>query len=322
MNSNLPDKKLFIFGYGYTACAVVAAIKKDPKANWSITATTRDADKFKGLRDLGMRVFLLDDNRSLGDPASMMAGTTHILICTPPDDEGCPIFNMHGHDIARLDSLEWVGYLSATSVYGSRDGEWVDETGETRPISKRGSRRLQAEQQWLSLYKEHDIPVHIFRLAGIYGPARSGLDAVRAGRSRRIKKDGHMFNRIHVHDIATTLLASMARPYAGSVYNISDDMPAASWEVITYACELVGVEPQPIIPFEEADLAPITRSFYADNKKIDNKKIKSELGVVLQYPTYKEGLQQCLASESIHDQEMIDAGFSIISGAADDTGGS
>lgn len=314
MSANLKPKKLFIFGYGYTACAVVAAIKRDPKAAWSITATTRNPDKLKGLRELGIRTHLLDEHRTLGDPMAMLDGATHILITTPPDDDGCPIFKVHGHDLAALKSLEWLGYLSATAVYGGRDGEWVDETAELRPASRRGSRRVLAEQQWQSLHQDYGLPVHLFRLAGIYGPGRSGLDAVRAGRSRRILKEGHVFNRIHVNDVATTLLCSMAKPNRGSIYNVSDDLPAPSWEVITYACELVGVEPQPIIPYNEADLAPITRSFYADNKKISNRKIKDELGVKLAYPTYREGLQQCLASEEENDQALIDSGFSFISG--------
>ncbi len=320
MSSNLKPKKLFIFGYGYVACALVAEIKRDPKAAWSITATTRDPEKLKGLRALGMRTYLFDDHMALGDPVAMMDGATHVLITTPPDDEGCPVFKMHGHDLGMLQSLEWIGYLSATAVYGSRDGEWVDETGETRPMSRRGSRRLLAEHQWLSLYKEYGLPVHIFRLAGIYGPGRSGLDAVRAGRSRRIKKEGHVFNRIHVDDIANTMLASMAKPNKGGVYNVSDDLPAPSWEVITHACELVGVEPQPIMAFEDADLAPITRSFYADNKRVSNLKIKEELGVKLKYPSYKEGLQQCLASENTVDQALIDSGFSLVSGMPENSG--
>lgn len=320
MNSTLKPKKLFIFGYGYTACAVVAQIKRDPRAQWSISTTTRDPEKLKALRNLGMRTYLFDEHRALGDPAAMLDGVTHVLITTPPDDDGCPVFKIHGHDISAMQSLEWIGYLSATAVYGSRDGEWVDETGELRPISRRGSRRLLAEQQWLSLYKDFGLPVHIFRLAGIYGPGRSGLDAVRAGRSRRIKKEGHTFNRTHVDDTAATLLASMAKPKPGSVYNVSDDLPAASWEVITYACELCEVEPQPLIMYEDADLAPITRSFYADNKKISNRKIKEELGVNLKYPTFREGLQQCLASEKIVDQALIDSGFSLVSAGTESAG--
>jgi len=313
MTNHLPQKKLFIFGYGYTAAFLVAALKKDPKADWTIIGTTRDRDKLLQLKELGIKTYLLNEHGGLGDPLAMMAGTTHMLISTPPDDQGCPIYNTLEEQIGSIDTLEWLGYLSATSVYGSREGAWVDETGETRPISKRGSRRLKAEHQWLEALREYNIPSHIFRLTGIYGPRRSGLDAVRAGRSRRIRKEGHVFNRIHVEDIANILLASMSKPNAGAIYNVSDDLPAASWEVITHACVLVGVDPQPIIDFDDADLAPITRSFYADNKRITNKLIKEELGVALRYPSYKEGLVQCLASEDEVDEALEKSGFLVIS---------
>lgn len=317
--SSMPAKKLFCFGYGYTAAALVAAMKAYPKAQWDFVGTSREPEKMRALRALGIRTFLLDHDEGLTDPLGMLAGATHVLITVPPDDEGCPIFRLHAQDILDTEGIEWVGYLSATSVYGDRAGEWVDETSETRPISKRGSRRQRAEEQWMSLYRLDRLPVHLFRLAGIYGPGRSGLDSVRAGRARRIKKEGHAFNRIHVEDIAQVLLASMAKPRPGAIYNVSDDLPAGSWEVITCASELVGIEPQPIIPFEAADLAPITRSFYADNKRVCNKLIKEELGVTLKYPTYREGLEACLASEDQIDQAFEEAGFSLVSGDA--TGG-
>lgn len=319
MTNDLPEKRLFCFGYGYTAAVLAATLRNAPKAHWSIAGTTRDPAKVRALRDLDVKAYLMDENRALVDPLGMLAGSTHILITTPPDDEGCPVYRLHAQDILDTPGVEWVGYLSATSVYGNRDGEWVDETAETRPISKRGSRRLTAEEQWRSLHKSDDLPVHTFRLAGIYGPGRSGLDSVRAGRARRIKKDGHAFNRIYVEDIAQVLRASMAKRQPGAVYNVSDDRPAGSWEVITHACELVGIEPQPLMSFEDADLAPITRSFYADNKRVCNKKIKEELGVTLEYPTFEEGLKRCLEIENTGDQEWNAAGFSIVS--AEDVGG-
>ncbi len=313
MPKELPHKKLFIFGYGYTAAFLVAALKRDPRAHWTIIGTTRDREKLDQLKAVGIKTYLLNEHGGLGDPLAMMAGTTHMLISTPPDDRGCPVYNILEEQIATIETIEWLGYLSATSVYGSREGAWVDESSEARPISKRGSRRLKAENQWLKAHKEYDIPSHIFRLTGIYGPRRSGLDAVRAGRSRRIRKEGHVFNRIHVEDIAQTLLASMSKPNPASIYNVSDNLPAPSWEVITHACKLVGVEPQPIIDFEDADLAPITRSFYADNKRVKNERIKEELGVRLKYPSYKEGLVQCLKSEEHLDEILEQAGFSVVS---------
>ena len=177
------------------------------------------------------------------------------------------------------------------------DGGIVDEYSEIRPNSKRGSRRVRAEAEWLSLLRGYGLPVHIFRLAGIYGPGRSALDSVRAGVARRINKPGQVFNRIHVEDIVQVFLASMEKPNPGAAYNLADDDPVPSWEVITYACEALGLTPPPLIPYNEADMAPITRSFYNDNKRVANNRIKRELGVQLKYPDYKKGIDACLAAE-------------------------
>jgi len=284
------NKHLFCFGYGYSCDYLGASLKQQ---GWAISGTTRDRDKRASLREMGVKAYLFDYETPLADPLYMMRDVTHVLISTPPNDDGDPTFLAHAQDILKLPNIEWVGYLSTTSTYGDRDGGWVDEASEARPSTKRGSRRLRAEDQWLSLYANHNVPVHIFRLAGIYGPGRSALDSVRSGIARRIDKPGQAFSRIHVEDIVQTLLASMKAPRAGEVYNVCDDMPAPSHEVIYYACSLLGIEPPPLLPFDRADLAPITRSFYTDNKRVRNDKIKIELGVRLKYPHYKAGLKAC-----------------------------
>lgn len=289
------NKNLFCFGYGYCAEYLSKDLQKD---GWSIAGTTRDSDKKPRMADQGIKPHLFNFDHPLGDVPHLMRDVTHLLISIAPDDDGDVAFHMHGHDIARLESLEWVGYFSATSVYGDRGGDWVDETSELRPTSKRGSRRVVAERQWLSLLQDHGVPVHIFRLAGIYGPGRSAIDAVRAGSARRIDKPGHAFSRIHIDDIVQVVEASMLNPDPGTVYNLADDNAAPSHEVIAYACHLLGVDPLPVIPFEEADMAPIARSFYMDNKRINNTRIKEDLGVSLKYPDYRSGLQACLD----HDQ--------------------
>ena len=292
--SDSVKKSLFCFGYGYSCDWLGHALQQQ---GWAMAGTTRDNEKRRHMKEHGIRAFLFDYDQPLEDPLLFLRGTTHLLISTPPDDEGDPTFRMHAEDILRLESLEWVGYLSSTAVYGDREGGWVDEDAERRPNSKRGSRRMKAEEQWLSLYRDYNLPVHIFRLAGIYGPGRSALDSVRAGVARRINKPGHAFSRIHVDDIVQTIMASIAKPNPGRAYNLADDQAAPSHEVIEYACNLLGLTPPPVIPFEEADLAPITRSFYSDNKRLKNDRIKTELGVKLQYPTFKEGLEGCLAAE-------------------------
>lgn len=286
---------LFCFGYGYTCDYLGHALQQE--GGWAVAGTTRDPDKKALMQDRGVRAYLFDYSKPLNDPALFLQGVTHLLVSTPPDDEGDPVFLMHADDILRHRGLEWVGYLSSTSVYGDRSGEWVDETDAALPSSRRGSRRERAEQQWLSLHKSHGLPVHVFRLAGIYGPGRSALDSVRAGVARRIEKPGHAFSRVHVDDIVRTLIASMHRPAPGEIYNVCDDNAAPSHEVIRYACEMLGIAAPPLLQFDEIDMAPIARSFYKDNKRIRNDKIKTALGVTLRYPDYRSGLQACLEAE-------------------------
>ncbi len=241
-------------------------------------------------------MFLFDRGRPLDDPAAALDGATHLLGSVPPDGEGDAVLDHHAADIAGLRGLAWAGYLSTTGVYGNRDGGWVDETSELRPTGPRQRRRAEAEARWLALWREHGVPVHVFRLAGIYGPGRSALEAVRAGTARRVHKPGQVFSRIHVDDIVAVLRASMARPHPGAVYNVCDDEPAPPEDVIAYAAELLGVAPPPLVPFEEAELSPMARSFYADNKRVRNERIKAELGVRLRYPDYRAGLRALLAA--------------------------
>ena len=194
-----------------------------------------------------------------------------------------------------LSSLEWIGYLSTVGVYGDQEGRWVDETTAPKPNSARTEARVEAEQAWLEFGEDIGVPVQMFRLAGIYGPGRSVFDKLREGTARRIKKDGQVFSRIHVEDIASVLEASIARPRAGAIYNVADDEPAAPGEVVAYAAKLIGVEPPPEVDFAEADLTPMARSFYEGSRRIGNQRIKSELGVKLRYPTYREGLASLLS---------------------------
>ncbi len=299
----MSQKRLFCFGYGYTCDDLGQTLLRQ---GWAVAGTTRDNDKRRFLKEQGIKSFLFDYQQPLEDPALFLRGTTHLLLSAPPDDEGDPVFNMHAEDILAIPTIEWVGYLSSTSVYGDRSGGWVDESAELRPSSKRGSRRARAEEQWMSLFHGSGAPVHIFRLSGIYGPGRSALDSVRAGVARRINKPGHAFSRIHVEDIVQILIASMNKPNPGAAYNLADDLASPSHEVIKDACEMMGIEPPPLLPYNEADMAPIARSFYSDNKRIRNDRIKRELGVVLKYPDYKTGLKACLAAEKAYRDRMGD----------------
>ena len=226
----------------------------------------------------------------MDNPGAAFACTTHILSSVPPGPAGDPVLSFHAADIAAIETLEWVGYLSTTGVYGDRGGDWVDEASELRPTGERGRRRVAAEAGWRGL--ETDAAVQLFRLAGIYGPGRSALDTVRGGQARRIVKPGQVFSRIHVDDIANVLRASIDKPNAGAAYNVCDDEPAPPQEVIAYACDLLGVAPPPEIPFEDAALSDMAKSFYRDNKLVSNDRIKKELGVVLKWPNYRDALRE------------------------------
>lgn len=290
----LRDKKLFCFGYGYTARFLSERLRP---YGWRIAGTTTMPEKQEFLEKIGVESFLFDSGHAIMDPYQTFRDVTHILLSIPPGAEGDAVAEIHGLDIAEMPQLEWIGYLSTTAVYGNQDGNWVDETSQPEPSSRRGSLRLRAEQQWQSLWLNYGIPLHIFRLAGIYGPGRSAINSIRAGTARRIEKPGHVFNRIHVEDIVQTLVASMNKPKPGSIYNLADDLPSPSHEVISFACNLIGADVPPLVRFDETEMAPIVRSFYKDNKRIRNERIKTELGVELLYPDYRVGLQACLETE-------------------------
>lgn len=275
------SKKLFCFGFGYCAKALSALLAAD--GGWTIAASARTPEKCDVLRAAGI-------DAQLSDSPPDLSGVTHILLSAPPDAAGDPVFREHADVIARASSAVWVGYLSATSVYGDHNGAWINEETAVTPRSPRGQQRLMAERQWQSL----DVPLHVFRLSGIYGPQRSAIDDLRAGTARRIDKPGHFFNRMHVTDIARTLMASMQAPQADDIYNLADDLPAPAADVVAEAARLLDMTPPPLEPFDAATLTPMRQSFYAENKRIRNDWLKQRLGLSLLYPTYREGLQKCL----------------------------
>jgi nucleoside-diphosphate-sugar epimerase len=280
--------RLFCFGLGYSAAVLARTLSG---AGWTIAGTTRDAATCAALAAEGYAMHRFSRERPLRDPDAALAGATHLLLSVPPDERGDPVLECHGAAVAELSGLRWLGYLSTTGVYGDRGGGWVDEDTPPRPAGERGRRRLAAEQAWQSLAQAHGLPLHIFRLAGIYGPGRSAFDTVRAGRAQIVDKPGHVFSRIHVEDLAAVLRASIDRPRPGAVYAVCDDEAAPPGDVIAFACALLGVAPPVPVPFDAAALSPMARSFYADNKRVANRRIKEELGVRLRYPTYREGLR-------------------------------
>lgn len=274
------------FGHGYCAREIAKTLLAD---GWRVIGTTRSEDKAADLRATGVEPLVWPGT----DLTKAIAQADHILISAGPDGDGDPVFNAWGPQIAaRAKALDWVGYLSTTGVYGNFDGAWVDETTPLNPTTRRGKLRKAAEENWLSM---PDLPVHVFRLAGIYGPDRGPFSKVRNGTARRVIKENQVFSRTHVQDIAQVVLASIARPNPGAAYNVCDDDPAPPQDVIAHAAELLGMPVPPAIAFEDADFTPMARSFYAENKKVRNDRIKDDLGVTLKYPSYREGLAALLA---------------------------
>jgi len=292
--------KLFCFGLGFSALQLAQRLKHE---GWIVAGTCRSEEKRQELEALGFAAHIFDRTHSLADAA--LQGVTHIVSSIPPDDTGDSVLDCHVRDLQRLESLRWIGYLSTTGVYGDRGGDWVDENSPRVPTQDRSRRRAQAEDSWLTLWERDGLPIHVFRLAGIYGPGRSAIDSLRDGTAKRVVKPGQLFSRIHVEDTAAVLMASMARPNPGAVYNVCDDNPAPPDEVIVYAAKLLGVEPPLAVPFEQAELSDIARSFYADNKRVRNNRMKEELGVQLKFPDYRSGLKAVLGGRTSADASKI-----------------
>ncbi len=283
----MTERHLFAFGFGSTAAVLAARLRAK---GWQISGTCRTSEKAEAMRSQGVHSHIFTQEQQ-PDPG-VLKGVTHILLSIPPDDGGDPVLRAMSEEIVgQCETIEWIGYLSTTGVYGDRAGGLVDETMAMAPTSDRGRRRQMAEEAWVSLGQEIGVPVQTFRLAGIYGPGRNQIVSLRTGKARRIVKPGHVFSRIHVDDIATVLEASIANPNPGAAYNVCDDEAAPPQDVVAFASELIGMDPPAEIPFEDAELSPMAKSFYAESKRVSNQRIKQELGVSLRFPTYREGLR-------------------------------
>lgn len=276
-------KTLLSLGHGYSADALARVLLPQ---GWAVIGTTRNPRKAEAMMARGIEPLLLP-----ADLGPALARATHILASASPDASGDP-FLTGLPEIAQA-RPEWVGYLSTTGVYGDHQGGWVDEDTPLTPALTRCVQRVDAERQW----RATGLPVHIFRLAGIYGPGRGPFEKVRDGTAQRIIKPNQFFSRIHVDDIARVLAASIARPNPGAAYNVCDDEPAPPEDVLSHAAALLGLPEPPAVPFETAEMTPMARSFYLESKRVRNDRIKGELGVALLYPTYREGLAALLLAE-------------------------
>jgi nucleoside-diphosphate-sugar epimerase len=280
------SKHLFCFGLGYSALTLAKQLLGQ---GWRVSGTCRSSEKCEQLRKEGITAYIFDNDLPLQEIWDLQS-VTHILHSIAPSEDGDAVILNHFMDLQSLANLEWLGYLSTTGVYGDYKGEWVDEDTKTTPPEGRSQRRVDAEGAWL----QSGLPVHIFRLSGIYGKERNSIKDLKAGKAHRIYKENQVFSRIHVEDIAQILQASIAKPNIGRIYNCADNEPTAQSNVVEYAAQLLGVTPPSLVNYEDAELSQMARSFWKNNRRVKNERIKNELEVTLKYPTYREGLEGCL----------------------------
>jgi len=289
---------LLSLGHGFSSDALARLLLPQ---GWRIIGTTRKADKARTMAAQGIEPLIWPG----AELAPALTQASHLLTSVAPGADGDPVLAAHGAEIAAASHLDWVGYLSTTGVYGHHGGDWVDETAALNPATERGAARVLAEAAWADLLRAAGLPLHIFRLAGIYGPGRGPFEKLRNGTARRIIKPGQVFSRIHVDDIAQVLAASIARPNPGAIYNVCDNDPAPPEDVIAHAAELLGLPLPPEHSFDDAEMTPMARSFYAESKRVRNHRILNELGVVLKYPDYRSGLAALLFAETREKSDEV-----------------
>lgn len=279
---------ILILGLGYSAGFFArAALAR----GWEVTGTVRSAEKAAELSREGIRTLVFGGFAVSSALAKAVAEADAVLVSVQPAEDGDPALGPLRAALMAAPNLRWIGYLSTIGVYGDQGGAWIDEAIPPAPTNARTRQRVDIEEAWLQLGRDSSKPVQIFRLSGIYGPGRNAITKLRAGTANRLIKPGQVFNRIHVDDIAGVLMASLAKPRQGAIYNVTDDEPGPPQDVITFAAELTGLTPPPEIPFEQAKLSPMAASFYGESKRVSNALVKRELGYAFKYPTYQEALR-------------------------------
>lgn len=284
---------ILILGLGYSAGFFArAALAR----GWEVTGTVRSAEKAVHLSREGIRTLVFDGFAVSSALGKAVAEADAVLVSVQPSEDGDPALGPLRSALAAAPNLRWIGYLSTIGVYGDQGGAWIDEATPPAPTNGRTRQRVAIEEAWLQLGRDSGKPVQIFRLSGIYGPGRNAITKLREGKANRLIKPGQVFNRIHVDDIAGVLMASLAQPRNGAIYNVTDDEPGPPQDVITFAAELTGLEPPPETPFEQAQLSPMAASFYGESKRVSNALVKRELGYAFRYPTYREALRALAAA--------------------------
>ncbi|HHS81882.1 MAG TPA: NAD(P)-dependent oxidoreductase [Devosia sp.] len=291
---------VFFFGMGFSSQATALAIREIIDEDAAIFGTTRSRSRAGELGRIGVRSHAFDGRAPGLMLAADLVRSSRVVLSIPPANGHCPVLAHHRQDLDRIEDLEWLCYFSSVGVYDNSNGAWIDESADLAHADERAGVRLKVEDQWREYARERQVPLCIFRIAGIYGPGRSALDKLRDGVAHRIIKKGQVFNRVHVADIGRVTALAMSQRLDGT-FNLTDDEPAPPQDLVTFAAELLGVDPPPEIPFEEAELSDFARQFYMDNKRVSNARIKKALGIELLFPTYREGLR------NIREQEELPA---------------
>ena len=284
----------FFFGLGFSSINAAKAMRDHGFTR--IGGTVRSPGKAAKLRADGIDAVQFDGTAPGPDVGGALASASHVILSIAPDEAGDPALRHHRADLDAVGQLQWLCYYSTVGVYGDFGGEWIDETAPLVPRNMRSDRRVLAEQVWRDYAAERGVPLCILRLAGIYGPGRSTFDKLRTGTARRVIKPGQVFNRIHVADIARVTALAAERRLDGT-FNLADDEPAPPQDVIAHAAQMIGLDVPPGLPIETAEMTPMQRSFYRDNKRVSNRAIKRALGIEMLYPTYRAGLAQILEGE-------------------------
>lgn len=278
----------FFFGLGFSSLASAAALRERGQFG-TIWGTVREPEKALALSSGYLKAVVFDGTAPGPAVGAALKQSSHVVISIAPDAAGDVVLRHHRADLDAMPDLQWLCYYSTVGVYGDFGGAWIDETAPLNPKNARSDHRARAEQEWIDYARAQNVPLTILRLAGIYGPGRSSFDKLADGTARRVVKQGQVFNRIHVADIGR-ITALAAEQRLDGVFNLADDEPAPPQDLITYAAEKMGVAPPPEVPFETAEMTPMARSFYADNKRVSNKAIKDALGIELLFPDYRAGL--------------------------------
>jgi hypothetical protein len=281
---------IFCFGFGQVAEAFINKLI-DRNINFKLGITSRKDTHQIEINNIKINSYMFENDNFDDSINNELEKANYILISIPPVNGEDLVSKNFGISLKKNNDCKWITYLSATSVYGDHKGEWVDEKSITKPTSINGMNRLKAEESWSEISKKYNLPLQIFRLAGIYSQEFNILTRLKNNKVQLVDQKNHFFSRVHVEDIANVLFESLENFKNNETYNICDDKPASQLEVATYGAKLLKLEPPKLVKLNDIE-SEMLKNFYKDSKKVDNKKMKTFFKYKLKYPTYVEGLNK------------------------------